>query len=233
MTAVPLSCDRVSAGYGRKRVLHEVSVAATAGRVLAVLGHNGAGKTTLLRTLAGLMRPQAGQVSCAGGSTAAALRSGFTTYVPAERFVYPDLTVEENLLLATPARARAEAPERMARAFGYYPVLAERRRVTAGLFSGGQQRMLSIGMALMRAPSVLLLDEPSLGLAPAIQDQLFASVRRLADEESLAVVLVEQNVTKALGVADEAVVIRSGRTVHRGPARDLGGLDRTQWWELF
>ncbi|GAA1017330.1 ABC transporter ATP-binding protein [Acrocarpospora pleiomorpha] len=233
MTGPPLSCDQLCAGYGRKRVLHEVTIRALGGRVLAVLGHNGAGKTTLLKTMAGLMKPQAGQVTCAAGSTTAALRSGFTTFVPSERFVYPDLTVEENLLLATPARSRRDAPDRMARAFDYYPVLAHRRHTRAGLFSGGQQRMLSIGMALMRAPSVLLLDEPSLGLAPAVQDHLFASVRRLASQESLAVVLVEQNVTKALGVADEVIVLRAGRTVHSGAAHELSGLDRTQWWELF
>lgn len=232
MTAA-IVCQDLVAGYGRKKVLHGIDLSVGPGEVQAVLGHNGAGKTTLLRCLAGLLGVRGGTVRTASGGLGDAKRTGSLTLVPAEGFVYPDLTVEENLQLSLPRGASDAAAERMNEAFAAYPLLADRRRLRAGQLSGGQQRMLSLGMALMRSPNVLLLDEPSLGLAPAIQEELFASIRQLAATRGMAVVLVEQNVTKALSIADAALVLHSGKSVRSSSAAEFLASDRGQWWELF
>ena len=226
-----LEVSGVTVHYGAVRALDRVSIQVPAGAVVAVLGANGAGKTTLLRSVSGLVRPDDGTVRLEGrdvtrlGADAVA-RLG-VAHVPEGRGVVEELTVEENLRLgalcgAQVRRARAALSE----AYDLFGALATRRRQPAVNLSGGERQMLSIARALLAQPRVLLLDEPSLGLAPALVAQVMALLRRLADERSLAVLLVEQNARSALSIADHAVVLALGRVVagERGAvlARDEG-----------
>jgi branched-chain amino acid transport system ATP-binding protein len=159
---------------------------------------------------------------------------GPAAMVPSERFVFPDLTVTENLELGRSRAAHGtSADERMELVMSLFPLLEDRGGQLAGRLSGGQQRMVSIGMALLRAPDVLLLDEPSLGLAPVLVDEIFAKLRRVASDEGLTVVLVEQNVPAALRIADRVCVMRSGVIVARDDAAALLGEGASIWWELF
>jgi branched-chain amino acid transport system ATP-binding protein len=217
-----LQVDGLAAGYGAKRVLDDVSMRVGAGEAVAIVGHNGAGKTTLLRTIFGLQKPWAGRVS---GAQDMAM-------VPAERFVFPDMTVLDNLRLSARELAREEGERRIAAACDAYPVLRERGGQLAGTMSGGEQRMVSLSMALMSRPRLLLLDEPSLGLSPVIAQQLMARVRALV-EDGTAVILVEQNVPAALSVASRVYVLRSGRIILDEPAETMREMGREKWWDLF
>ncbi|MBI3649121.1 MAG: ABC transporter ATP-binding protein [Actinobacteria bacterium] len=227
-----LSVDEITVAYGPVTALHGVSLQVSEGEIVAVLGPNGAGKTTLLRTLAGALRPRHGQIWLDGKRLDGivpeeAVRRGIAT-VPEGRLVFPGLTVEENLQLGAISRRdrqaiRAEIDE----LFSMFPILGERRAQPAGTLSGGEQQQLSIGRALMARPRVMLLDEPSLGLAPIIVGQIFALLRDLRGRGA-TLLLVEQNVHKALEIADRAYVLSVGRVVTSGPARTLatGELER-------
>lgn len=223
-------------GYGSKQIVFDVDLAVAPASITVLLGHNGAGKTTTIATAFGLLPTKSGEVLLDGsridkGSPRDRVRSG-VGFVPSERFVFPSLTVEENLTLG--AFTEQDAARRAARrewVLDRWPILAERRSQLAGTMSGGQRRMLSLGIALMSSPRLLLLDEPSLGLAPVVVDQLFADLRRLADEDGLSVLLIEQSIAKALAVSDYAYVMRSGRIIAQEPAAELAR--RESLWELF
>jgi branched-chain amino acid transport system ATP-binding protein len=210
-----LSIDGLTADYGAVRALDSVSLQVPEGTITAVLGANGAGKTTLLRTISGLVRPSAGHVQLAGQDITALaveeiVRRGLA-HVPEGRGVIAELTVEENLRLGGLWRRRDAAP--LEEIYELFPRLVERRGQPASRLSGGERQMLTIGRALVSRPRVLLLDEPSLGLAPRLAAQIMSLVRRLADTLGLAVLLVEQNARSALSVANHGIVLNLGRVV--------------------
>lgn len=225
MTAV-LEVEAVSAGYGPVPVLRDVSFEVPAGTIAAVLGANGAGKTTLLRTLSGLLRPTGGRVRFDGADLRGVrverlVRRGLA-HVPEGRGVVAELTVEENLRLGGLWRSdRADARRAQDEVYELFPALARRRRHAGHQLSGGERQMLALGRALIARPRLLLLDEPSLGLAPKVTAQIMALLRRLCDERGLTVLLVEQNVRSALSVADQGVVMSLGRVVTAAPAGRL------------
>ncbi len=210
-----LSVESLTTDYGPVRAVHDVSVDVPPGTVTAVLGANGAGKTTLLRTVSGLVHPTAGRVTLDGEDITALpveeiVRRGLA-HVPEGRGVIGELTVEENLRLGALFRKRDSAP--LSEIYDVFPRLAERRGQLASNLSGGERQMLSIGRALAARPRALLLDEPSLGLAPALVAQIMSLVRRLADTLGLAVLLVEQNARSALSIANRGIVLSLGKVV--------------------
>ena len=220
-----LRLERVSAAYGRIQALRGVSLEVPAGSVVALLGANGAGKTTTLRVISGLLRPTDGAVFFEGRRIdrlppEAIVRLG-VAHVPEGRQVFADLTVGENLILGAYARRdRRNVPADLERVFELFPVLRERRKQLAGTLSGGEQQMLAIGRALMARPRLLLLDEPSLGLAPMVAREIFRTVRRV-NAEGTTVLLVEQDASRALQVAQTAYVLQTGQVVLWGPAAEL------------
>ncbi len=216
----------VVATYGAVRALDGVSLSVTDGAITAVLGANGAGKTTLLRTVNGLVRPASGSIKYAGRDLVAAPVEQVVTFglahVPEGRGVITELTVEENLRLGGLWRGnRKESADSLGTVYEMFPPLADRRTQPADTLSGGERQMLAIGRALMSRPTLLLLDEPSLGLAPRVTAQIMATLRRLSREQGMTVVLVEQNARSALSVADVAVVLNLGRIVAQGNADEL------------
>ncbi|MGW1785538.1 ABC transporter ATP-binding protein [Streptomyces sp. NPDC002143] len=214
-----LEFRNVSAGYGRQRVLFDISLSVPSGSVVAVLGPNGAGKTTTLRVASGLIQPEAGEVSLFGepvtGLSAAPLARRGVCHVPEGRGVFPNLTVEENLLMHSYLVGRRSRAEQAELAFTRFPRLAERRRQVAGTMSGGEQQMLALSRALTTSPRLLLLDELSMGLAPLVAEELLGVVRDLA-AEGITTVLVEQLVSDALQIADHVIVLEKGRVAMEG-----------------
>lgn len=212
----------LSVSYGPVRALDGVSLSVPRGQVTAVIGANGAGKSTLMRTLAGLVRPDAGSVSLDGrvltGLSPEDVARAGVSLVPEGRSTIPELTIEENLRLGGLARPKSERSASIAHAFDLFPILAERRHLRAGMLSGGERQQLAIGRALMAHPQCLLLDEPSLGLAPLIVTQILELVQRLARETGIAVLLVEQNAVTALRIATTGVVLSLGAVVKSGDA---------------
>jgi branched-chain amino acid transport system ATP-binding protein len=221
-----LAVDRLTVAYGPVTALDDVSLAVEEGGITAVLGANGAGKSSLLRTINGLVRPKAGQVSLAGAEITRlavedVVRRGLA-HVPEGRGVIVELTVEENLRLGGLVRGNgSDLDEAARRVYTLFPPLAERRKRLAQTLSGGERQMLAIGRALMSRPRVLLLDEPSLGLAPRVTAEIMGVVRGLREAENLTVLLVEQNARSALSIADRAVVLNVGRVVADAPASEL------------
>ncbi|HWE74501.1 MAG TPA: ABC transporter ATP-binding protein [Stellaceae bacterium] len=221
-----LDVNHISAGYGAVAVLHELSFAVGEGQAVAILGANGAGKTTLLKTICGLVHASAGAIALDGTPvtrlpTYEIARRG-AVMVPEGRQILGPLTVAENLRLGHLAAARRGGVmgEDIEQVFALFPILAERRNQVAGQLSGGQQQMLAIGRALMGRPRLLLLDEPSLGLAPAIVAQVFETLQRV-HQSGLTMLLVEQNAKRALDATEYAYVMERGRIVHQGPSRQL------------
>jgi branched-chain amino acid transport system ATP-binding protein len=228
-TTATLEVTGLTTTYGPVTALDAVDVAARRGQITAVLGANGAGKSTLLRTISGLVRPQAGRVLLDGADLTRApaedmARAGIA-HVPEGRGVITELTVEENLRLgALLGSARKRTERRLADVYEMFPPLAQRRRHDAHVLSGGERQMLVIGRALLTGPSVLLLDEPSLGLAPRVVAQIFGLLRDLVTDAAsggLAVLLVEQNARSALSIADVGIVLNLGRVVARDDAAAL------------
>lgn len=221
-----LELKDVVATYGAVRALDGVSLNVTDGAITAVLGANGAGKTTLLRTVNGLVRPASGSITYDGHDLVAAAVEQVVTFgvahVPEGRGVITELSVEENLRLGGLWRGdRRESADDLRSVYAMFPPLAERRYQPADTLSGGERQMLAIGRALMSRPKLLLLDEPSLGLAPRVTAQIMATLKQLSHDQRLTVVLVEQNARSALSVADTAVVLNLGRVVATGAAAEL------------
>ncbi|GHH63418.1 ABC transporter ATP-binding protein [Streptosporangium violaceochromogenes] len=215
----------LEAGYGQIRVLHGVSLHVERSEVVAVLGANGAGKSTTLLTVSGVVPVSAGTVRF-GGEDITSLpghlvaRRGLAQ-VPEGRGVFPQMSVEENLVMgAIQERSKAVRRERLRRAYDLFPKLGERRRQNAGSLSGGEQQMLAISRALMAEPSMVMLDEPSLGLAPALVETMFETILTIR-EAGLGVLLVEQNAGEALEVSDRAYVMEQGAVVLSGPAAQV------------
>ena len=227
MTAL-LEVSDLRSGYGRAPVLHGIDLALDQGSITAVLGANGAGKTTLLRTLCGLVRPTAGTVRYRGADLTRVPIERLVTmgiaHVPEGRGVIAELSVEENLRLGGLWRGRDAAP--LSEIYELFPRLEERRQQPASRLSGGERQMLSIGRALVGRPRVLLLDEPSLGLAPLLVAQIMSLVRRLADTLGLAVLLVEQNARSALSISDRGIVLNLGRVVADQQPSELAADER-------
>jgi branched-chain amino acid transport system ATP-binding protein len=211
----------VDALYGDSHVLHGVSFSLAPGRLLALLGRNGAGKTTCINAIIGFLPPRSGEVLLEGrpiqGLAPEAIARRGVGLVPQGRRVFPSLTVDENLRVAARGHGRTVAD-----AYAFFPSLTGRRRQAAGSLSGGEQQMLAIARALVSNPRVLLLDEPSEGLAPKIVHEVGEILLRLKAER-FSILLVEQNTTLALGVADDAVILNTGRIVYDGTADDLRG----------
>jgi branched-chain amino acid transport system ATP-binding protein len=217
----------LTAGYGRLSVLHGVDLTAADGRLVAVIGANGAGKTTLLRALSGLIPVTGGTVTLAGadvtGHGPERLARAGLAHVPENRLVFPSLTVEDNLVLGAYTRRRSPAAERREardRALALFPRLEPRLQQAAGTMSGGEQQMLAIARGLMARPRVLVLDEPSVGLAPRLVSEIFTALGRLRDD-GLTLVAVEQNARAAFAVADHVYVMDRGAVVLDGDAATL------------
>jgi branched-chain amino acid transport system ATP-binding protein len=221
-----LQVEGLTAGYGAAPVLHDVDLAVQPGQIVAVLGANGAGKTTLLRTLSGLLRPTGGRVvfdglDLRGVRVERMVRLGIA-HVPEGRGVVTELTVDENLRLGGLwRRDRADVRLALDEVYQLFPPLAQRRDRPGHQLSGGERQMLALGRALVGRPRLLLLDEPSLGLAPKVTGQIMALLRDLRDRTGLAVLLVEQNVRSALSIADDGVVLSLGRVATRDTAAVL------------
>jgi branched-chain amino acid transport system ATP-binding protein len=220
-----LRLQGIEAGYGETTVVRDVSMSVPTGSVVALLGPNGAGKTTLLRVASGLLRPSAGVLLLDGVDVTAArphdLAALGVCHVPEGRGIFPSLTVRENLLLVA---AHDGDDVALDRATGAFPVLGQRLDQTAGTMSGGEQQMLALARAYVARPSLMLLDEVSMGLAPKIVDEIFAFLRRVADEGA-SLLLVEQYVTRALELADYAYLINRGAMAFCGEAAELVGDD--------
>jgi branched-chain amino acid transport system ATP-binding protein len=216
--------------YGPVRALEGVSIAVGKGEIAALLGANGAGKTTLLKTISGVVRPARGSVECFGrsliGMDADRIVQLGVGHVPEGREVFPFLTVRENMLVGAHLRRDKDEIRRDFEVYcEYFPILKERADVAAGLLSGGQQQMLAIARAMMSRPTVLLMDEPSLGLSPLFTKKIFEIIRRINDELGVTIVLVEQNVKMALDAAHYAYVLTNGEITLAGPAKELASRD--------
>jgi branched-chain amino acid transport system ATP-binding protein len=218
MSAPVLKLLNVESAYGPIRAIRGVSLEVAKGRIGTVLGSNGAGKTTILKTISGIIDPRKGTVEFAGENITAkdpaeVVQRGLS-HVPEGREVFPLLSVHDNLMMGAYTRKDRDAVGRDLEAvYGYFPILRERSKQEAGLLSGGQQQMLSISRALMAAPQMILLDEPSLGLSPRLTREIFEIVVRINRERGTTLLLVEQNANMALNVADYGYVLENGRIV--------------------
>jgi branched-chain amino acid transport system ATP-binding protein len=219
--------------YGRLTALRDVSLRLEEGEILFVTGPNGAGKSTLLKAIAGVVAPAAGTISFAGQAITAnppeaTARLGFSM-VPEGRHVFGGLTVEENLKLGAGMRAdRGSMARDLEAAYATFPMLKERRHAAAGILSGGQQQMLVIARALMTAPRLIAIDEPSLGLAPIVIDQVYERLLELRAERGLTLLVVEQSSTRAVMTGGRMMLLRAGRTVLEGDARELSRGDAVE-----
>ena len=224
-----LVVEKLEAGYGSVRVLHGVSLAVEDGESVVLLGSNGNGKSTLIKCLTGIVRPSAGRVllerdgesiDLAGRSPQEIVALGIAL-VPEGRRLFPALSVEENLLLGAYRRAaRARIDENLAFVFETFPALAERRRQRAGSMSGGEQQMVAVGRALMSDPKFLLVDEPSVGLAPILVTRMIAKIRELKDRRQLTVLMAEQNFNQAIRIADRGYIIVHGEIAFEGASAE-------------
>ena len=224
------------AGYHKITVLRDVAFHVEPGEFVSIIGHNGAGKTTLVNSILGIVRPRDGHVlldgiDLAGRAPADNVAQGIAL-VPQARAVFPNLTVQDNLeLVGTRKALHAGYPERLAEAFDLFPILRERALQLAGTMSGGQQRMLAIGIALMQSPRLLMLDEPSLGLAPNLVQVVMDRIREINRRRGTAILLIEQNVRAALNACTRAYIMKLGRMVYDGPPGPLH--DRAELLKYF
>jgi branched-chain amino acid transport system ATP-binding protein len=226
MSAEPLlEVDSLEVAYGEVQVIWAISFTVARGEIVTLIGPNGAGKTTTLRAVSGLLTPRAGRIRFRGTDLAGRpaheiVRRG-VIQVPEGRKLWPRMTVEENLLLGAFApRARGMARQRLDRVYALFPRLKARRRQLAGTLSGGEQQMCAIGRGLMSEPELLMFDEPSLGLAPLLVDELFARIADIAGG-GVTILLVEQKVAHALEIADRGYILETGRTVLSGTGKEL------------
>ncbi|MHB0885775.1 MAG: ABC transporter ATP-binding protein [Bacillota bacterium] len=216
--------------YGRIEALHDISLSVPGGQIISVIGSNGAGKTTLLNTISGLIKPRSGQVTLDGRPLPAAAHQTVAAgivQVPEGRKVFSSLTVDENLTMGAYLSRRADAARTRQEVYTMFPILKQRAGQAAGTLSGGEQQMLAIGRGLMSLPKVMLLDEPSLGLAPKIVKQVFDLIQEI-NRRGVTIVLVEQNARKALAVADHAYVLENGHIVLEGSGAELASNPRVE-----
>lgn len=232
-----LGVHGVTAEYVKRSVLQDVSIDIRPGERVTLIGHNGAGKTTLCRSIFGLHRVSAGAIELNGKAITHApaytrVRHGMA-FTPQGHNVFPTLSVENNLRMGVYhlGRSGSDVKDRLEDVFRIFPVLEERQDAIAGTLSGGQQQMLALGMAIMTRPKLLILDEPSTGLAPVLVDNVFTGVRAINEEHGTAILLVDQNVSKALALTERTYVLKRGRIVHEGPSADL--LAQDSLWHLF
>jgi len=230
-----IKIDQLSVSYGAVKALENVSFEAAKGRITAVLGANGAGKTTLLRTISGLVASHHGsitvdEIQLTDKSTENIARLGIA-HVPEGRGVIAEFTVEENLKLGTLA-SKVNIGEGMEKQFELFPVLRERRKQHASTLSGGERQMLAMARALIAKPSVLLFDEPSLGLAPLVTQEMMKTISALCSSEQLTVLLIEQNAKSALKIAHEAVVLHLGHVIASGSAQQIQSDDNMRRYYL-
>ncbi|HZC57863.1 MAG TPA: ABC transporter ATP-binding protein [Xanthobacteraceae bacterium] len=218
-----LTINALSAGYGATEVLRDIDLNVAPGEIVAILGANGAGKSTLNRAISGVLRTTRGTIHFSGSAiereTPAEIVARGLIHVPEGRCIFPNLTVKENLDLGSYRRAKSRRHQNRERAYAIFPRLAERRSQRAGTLSGGEQQMLAIGRGLMAEPSLLILDEPSLGLSPLLVEELFTLIRRL-NVEGITLLLVEQNVMQSLEVASRAYILENGTVVLQGSPAD-------------
>jgi len=226
-----LELDDVAVSYGKRRALDGVSLSVAPGEIVTLLGANGAGKSTTLRAVSGLVRAASGLVRFEGRDitevAADAIVAAGVSHVPEGREIFPEFSVRENLLVGGHTVERSRLAERLESVFRLFPVLRDRQAQTAGTLSGGEQQMLAIGRALMTRPRLLLLDEPSLGLAPMLAREIFRVIRRINDD-GVAVLLVEQNARRALALAVRGYVLETGRLVTSGTSAALAADPRVR-----
>jgi len=230
---VMLSVLGVDLFYGGAQALADVSLDVPEGELVALIGANGAGKSSLIRAIAGMQTPRAGRITFRGrditGNDSHVTAGLGVGHVAEGRQIFPSLTVQENLDVgALLPRARGKAKESLQGVFALFPRLAERRRQAAGTMSGGEQQMLAIGRCLMSCPDLILFDEPSLGLAPRVVQEVFHAIRLLNEEKHITVLLVEQNVAASLRLAKHAYVLENGRVVMQGRGEELLHDDRVR-----
>jgi branched-chain amino acid transport system ATP-binding protein len=220
-----LRIEELEVSYGKVQALWGISFEIPEGEIVAVVGANGAGKTTTLKTISGLLRPKAGRILLGDRRlddlSAARIVELGVVHVPEGRKLFPEMTVLDNLLIGGyPTTARAQRPRRLEHVFTVFPKLAERRRQLAGTLSGGEQQMVAIGRGLMAGPKILMLDEPSLGLAPIMVEEMFRVIGEI-NRAGVTVLLVEQNTEHALALAHRGFVLESGRVALSGTGREL------------
>lgn len=224
MSAPAILAENINTHYGRSHILRGVSFRVAPGETVSLLGRNGMGKTTLLRTLAGLVRPSSGKVSLNGNdvtsSRASARSRAGLAIVPEGRGIFPNLTVVENLTFASRANAKGERPWPLERVYALFPRLSERKHHWGNELSGGEQQMLSIGRALMTSPSIILLDEATEGLAPKLRDEIWSTVRLIA-ESGIAAIIVDKNLNDLLALADRNTIMAKGEIVFEGTSAAL------------
>jgi branched-chain amino acid transport system ATP-binding protein len=228
-----LEIKNLKVAYGRVRAVKGISFSVEEGQVVTLVGTNGAGKTTTLKTISGLLHPESGEIWFDGRRIDTTPAHEVVTmglaHSPEGRRIFPRLSVEENLTLGAFARRdRAGIAKDMDRAFELFPILKERRSQPAGTFSGGEQQMLAIGRAMMSRPKLLMLDEPSMGLAPAVAETIFERVSQIHREDGVTILLVEQRVAEALEFSDHGYVLETGRMVLNGPYDALLQDDRVR-----
>ncbi|MDE2515148.1 MAG: ABC transporter ATP-binding protein [Rhodospirillales bacterium] len=224
----------INAGYGAKTVIQDVSFTLEPGQILAFLGHNGAGKTTTLKTIMGLLAPRAGSIAADGKTldrldVAARVAMGLRL-LPEGRGIFPDLGVAENIDVVAAANVGPGATFTAEDVYRLFPVLAERRTTRAGSMSGGQQQMLALGLAILGTPRCLMLDEPSIGLAPNLVERMFDQVRDVCRSHAMTAILVEQNVAAAMRIADRVIIMNNGALVFDGLPDEARGSD---FWSYF
>jgi branched-chain amino acid transport system ATP-binding protein len=227
-----LTLSAVSARYGSVPAINDISISVGKGEAVGLLGANGAGKSTTLRAISGLIRTISGSITFLGTDLAAMpphkIAELGIAHVPEGRQVFPELTVKENLEVgAYIPSAKAERNRTLELVFGIFPALAERRNQLAGTMSGGEQQMLAVGRGLMLKPRLLMLDEPSLGLAPVVTDATFAKIQEV-HAMGTAILLVEQNVSRALGMVQRAYVLESGKVIIQGSSAELANNKQVQ-----
>jgi branched-chain amino acid transport system ATP-binding protein len=219
-----LEVRNLSVAYGAIEAVRDISFTVEAGHIVSLIGANGAGKTTTLRTISGLLRPTGGDILFQGepihNQAAHTILGSGLAHCPEGRRLFPRMTVEENLQLGAYVRKDDGVEADMQRVYELFPVLGERRQNKAGLFSGGEQQMLAIGRAMMSKPSLLMLDEPSMGLSPIMTQLIFDTIKEL-QKQGTTILLVEQNALAALALSDHAYVIDLGKTTLEGPGHEL------------
>ncbi|MEP0332926.1 MAG: ABC transporter ATP-binding protein [Anderseniella sp.] len=228
-----LEAENVCVGYGRGDIVHGVDVSVSAGRIATIIGPNGAGKSTMIKTIAGVLTRREGSIRIdgreIGGKPASEIARCGVAYVPQEANVFRQLTVTENLQMGSWIEPK-EFDDRYEKVCALFPILKERAKVRAGNLSGGQRQMVAFGMALMVEPKVLLLDEPSAGLSPAMVEQMFDIIKQV-NKTGIAVLMVEQNAMQALKISDHGYVMAAGQVAMSAPASEL--LDSSEVSELY